>query len=100
MDTKDFFASSSYSHQPELLLPYPELKLSDIWGRKPIVLAAIALFFLSSIICATSVSMGVLIAGRAVQGAAAGGLILLANICVIDLFDMRSVPIKVWKARD
>jgi len=75
-------------------------KLSDIWGRKPIVLAAIALFFLSSIICATSVSMGMLIAGHAVQGAAAGGLILLANICVSDLFDMRSVPIKIWKARD
>lgn len=44
--------------------------------------------------------MGMLIAGRAVQGAAAGGLILLANICVSDLFDMRSVPIRIWKARD
>ncbi len=75
-------------------------KFFDIWGRKPIVLAATALFFLSSIICATSVSMGMLIAGHAVQGAAAGGLILLANICVSDLFDMRSVPMKIWKARD
>lgn len=65
-------------------------KLSDIWGRKPIVLAAIAMFFLSSIICATSTSMGMLIAGRAIQGAAAGGLILLANITISDLFDMRS----------
>jgi hypothetical protein len=66
-------------------------KLSDIWGRKPIVLAAIAVFFLSSIVCATSVSMAMLIAGRAVQGAAGGGLVLLANITVSDLFDMRYV---------
>lgn len=66
-------------------------KLSDIWGRKPIILAATAVFFLSSIVCATSISMGMLIAGRALQGAAGGGLILLANITVSDLFDMRSV---------
>ena len=69
-------------------------KLSDIWGRKPIVLAAVAVFFSSSIVCATSISMGMLIAGRAVQGAAGGGLVLLANICVSDLFDMRSVAKK------
>ena len=65
-------------------------KLSDIWGRKPIVLASIAVFFLSSIICATSSGMSMLIAGRAVQGTAAGGLILLDNIIISDLFDMRS----------
>jgi MFS family permease len=68
-------------------------KLSDIWGRKPIVLAAIAVFFSSSIVCATSISMGMLIAGRAIQGTAGGGLILLANICVSDLFDMRFVSL-------
>jgi hypothetical protein len=71
-------------------------KLSDIWGRKPIVLASIALFFLSSIICATSTSMGMLIAGRAIQGAAAGGLILLANITISDLFDMRSAFDRIY----
>jgi MFS family permease len=67
-------------------------KLSDIWGRKPIILAAVAVFFMSSIVCARSTSMAMLIAGRALQGAAGGGLILLANITVSDLFDMRSVP--------
>ena len=66
-------------------------KLSDIWGRKPIILAAVAVFLMSSIACALSTSMAMLIAGRAVQGAAGGGLILLANITVSDLFDMRSV---------
>src|SRR5271156_3573366 len=64
-------------------------KLSDIWGRKPILLAAVAVFFASSIVCARSASMGTLIAGRALQGAAGGGLILLVNIAVSDLFSMR-----------
>ena len=70
-------------------------KLSDIWGRKPIILAAVAVFFMSSIVCAISTSMAMLIAGRALQGAAGGGLVLLANITVSDLFDMRSVPGRV-----
>lgn len=68
-------------------------KLSDIWGRKPIILAAVAVFFLSSIVCAVSTSMGMLIAGRAIQGAAGGGLMLLVNITVSDLFSMRLVSI-------
>lgn len=66
-------------------------KLSDIWGRKPIILMAVAVFFFSSIICALSFSMGMLVAGRAIQGAAGGGLILLVNITISDLFDMRFV---------
>jgi len=64
-------------------------KLSDIWGRKPILLCAVAHFFLSSIICAVSKSMGMLIAGRSLQGAAGGGLILLVNIVVSDMFSLR-----------
>jgi MFS family permease len=32
-------------------------KLSDIWGRKPILLLAVGWFFISSIICATAVNM-------------------------------------------
>lgn len=33
--------------------------------------------------------MGMLIAMRAIQGAAGGGLIILVNICISDLFSMR-----------
>ncbi|PVH94960.1 MFS transporter-like protein [Periconia macrospinosa] len=64
-------------------------KLSDIWGRKPILLAALAVFFISSAICASAKSMTVLIVGRAVQGAASGGLILLVHVCISDLFSLR-----------
>ncbi|KAF2099034.1 putative MFS transporter [Rhizodiscina lignyota] len=65
-------------------------KLSDIWGRKPILLLVVAWFFGSSIICATAKSMNVLIIGRAFQGTAGGGLIQLVNITLSDLFSMRS----------
>ncbi|OAL49182.1 MFS transporter-like protein [Pyrenochaeta sp. DS3sAY3a] len=64
-------------------------KLSDIWGRKLIVLAALAMFFISSAICATAKTMEALIIGRAFQGAAGGGLILLVHVCISDLFSLR-----------
>lgn len=64
-------------------------KLSDIWGRKPVLLVAVAVFFIGSLICAASIDMGMLIAGRAVQGSASGGIVALVNICISDLFSMR-----------
>ncbi|KAJ5595881.1 Efflux pump dotC [Penicillium hetheringtonii] len=65
-------------------------KLSDIWGRKLILLIAVAWFFVSSIICATAVNMQMLIAGRALQGVAGGGLLQLVIIVISDLIQ-RSV---------
>lgn len=64
-------------------------KLSDIWGRKPILLAVVTLFAVSSIICALSVSMTMLIVGRALQGTAGGGLSNMCLITISDLFSMR-----------
>ncbi|KAI9680046.1 MAG: hypothetical protein M1817_005062 [Caeruleum heppii] len=64
-------------------------KLSDIWGRKPVLLAASVVFFLGSGLCGGSTSIKMLIAGRAVQGVGGGGLIILVNICISDLFSMR-----------
>jgi len=64
-------------------------KFSDIWGRKPILLTAVALYSVSSITCAVSTSMGMLVAGRALQGMAGGGLSSIINIVISDLFSMR-----------
>jgi fucose permease len=65
-------------------------KFSDIWGRKPILLVAAAIFFIGSLLAGVSVSIGMLIAARAVQGIGGGGLIILVNICISDLFSMRN----------
>lgn len=64
-------------------------KLSDIWGRKPILLAAVVIFTASSVVCAAARDMQMLIVGRALQGTAGGGLIMLVNIVISDVFSMR-----------
>jgi len=64
-------------------------KVSDIWGRKPILLVANFVFFVGSLICALAVNVAMLIAGRAVQGLGGGGLLVLVNICIGDLFSLR-----------
>jgi hypothetical protein len=65
-------------------------KISDIWGRKPILLVAAAIFFVGSLLAAVAVNIGMLIAARAIQGVGGGGLIILVNICISDLFSMRN----------
>lgn len=65
-------------------------KFSDIWGRKPVLLCASVVFFIGSLLAAVSVSIEMLIAARAVQGIGGGGLIILVNICISDLFSMRN----------
>lgn len=64
-------------------------KLSDIFGRKPILMTAVVVFWVGSLLCAVSTSMGMLIGARAIQGIGGGGTIVLPNICVADLFSPR-----------
>ncbi|KAI0021199.1 MFS general substrate transporter [Xylariomycetidae sp. FL0641] len=64
-------------------------KVSDIWGRKPVLLAAVGIFWIGSLVAALSVNVGMLIAARAVQGAGGGGIVCLVNICVGDLVSVR-----------
>jgi len=66
-------------------------KISDIWGRKPILLTAVAMFFASSVLCAEASSMKMLIVGRSLQGTAGGGMIQLVMITISDIFSIRSV---------
>lgn len=61
-------------------------KLSDIAGRKPIVLLGLALFLLSSVLCAIAWSMPSLILFRALQGIAAGAVQPLAVAIAGDIY--------------
>lgn len=67
-------------------------KLSDIWGRKPMIVLANIIFMAGSLIAAVSNSIGLLIGGRVIQGIGGGGLVILVNICIADLFSMRDRP--------
>ena len=61
-------------------------KLSDVYGRRSIFLAAMIVFLVGSILCAQSRSMNQLIGFRALQGLGAGGLMPLSFIIIGDLF--------------
>ena len=64
-------------------------KLSDQYGRKPLLYAAIAIFLLGSVLAALARTMDQLILFRAVQGLGAGGLLPLAQITIGDLVSPR-----------
>ena len=60
-------------------------KLSDLYGRKPFYLFAIAVFLLGSVLCGQAHSIYELAAYRAIQGLGAGGLLSLAFAIIGDL---------------
>lgn len=64
-------------------------KLSDIHGRRPVMLGGIAIFVAGSIACALSPTMPALIAARALQGLGGGGLIALSQTIVGDAVSPR-----------
>jgi DHA1 family bicyclomycin/chloramphenicol resistance-like MFS transporter len=60
--------------------------LSDRYGRRPVLLAAVALYLASTLACAAAQSVDVLIAARALQGIAGSGAIVLARAIVRDVY--------------
>jgi MFS family permease len=64
-------------------------RLSDIYGRRPLFLFAITLFSAGSILSGVTTSMEMLIAGRAIQGLGAGGLIPLAIAAIGNIIPPR-----------
>ncbi|WP_432984943.1 MDR family MFS transporter [Dactylosporangium sp. CA-233914] len=60
-------------------------KISDLYGRRPVLLFAIATFLAGSLLAGLSQNMTELIATRALQGIGAGGLMTLAFTIVSDV---------------
>jgi MFS family permease len=60
-------------------------KLSDIHGRRAMLLASLALFVLGSVACAVAPTMLALILARGLQGVGGGGLISLAQTVIADV---------------
>jgi len=60
--------------------------LSDRYGRKPILLVALALFCTASLACAAAPSIETLIAARALQALGGSGAIVLPRAIVRDLY--------------
>ncbi len=61
-------------------------KISDLFGRKPVLLWGIALFLLGSIACSLSGSMFLLILSRGLQGLGAGAILPMTITIAGDLY--------------
>jgi DHA1 family bicyclomycin/chloramphenicol resistance-like MFS transporter len=61
--------------------------LSDSFGRRPVILGGLGVFALASAICGVANHVGVLIAGRVLQGMSCGAGIVVGRAIVRDLFD-------------
>ena len=68
-------------------------KLSDIYGRRAMMLIAVAIFLAGSLACALAPSMGMLILARALQGFGGGGILPLAQTVIADILTPRERPI-------
>lgn len=67
-------------------------KLSDTFGRKPVLIAGAALFLLGSLLCAVAWNMGALIAFRIVQGLGGGALQGTVQTLAADLYPLKERP--------
>src|SRR5580704_2605475 len=68
-------------------------KLSDIYGRRAILLSAIGIFIAGSIACALAPTIWMLILGRGLQGIGGGGLLPIAQTIIADMLSPRERPV-------
>lgn len=71
------FASTSMFHGP----------LSDSLGRRPVIVWSLGVYAVASLACTLAPSLEWLLIGRAVQGMAAGGSMIVSRTIIRDLFD-------------
>lgn len=74
--------------------------IGDRYGRKKVMLAALALFAAGSLGCAYAPSVGAFLAARLVLGLAGAGVVVLAMSALVVLFDERERPraVAIWAA--
>src|SRR5713101_3068566 len=63
--------------------------LSDIYGRRAMIIAALSLFIAGSILCAVAPSMPVLILARGLQGLGGGGIMPIVQTVISDVVSPR-----------
>ncbi|PSS12164.1 hypothetical protein M430DRAFT_144241 [Amorphotheca resinae ATCC 22711] len=89
--TSTFWVGTAYLLPCAAFQPFMS-SLSDIYGRRSILLLALSFFTLGSIIGAVAQNIATLLAGRALQGIGGGGIIPLSMIVMTDIFPLRQRP--------
>lgn len=64
-------------------------RLSDLYGRRPVLLTSIALFVVTSVLCGLAQTMPQLIGARLLQGIGGGGLRAVSQAVVADIIPPR-----------
>jgi len=83
----EYYAAVTTSYMVAATVPVPIVgKLSDLFGRKPFLLAGVLIFVIGSALCGAATSMLGLVAARGLQGVGGGMAQGMAFTTVADLF--------------
>lgn len=67
----------------------PVVALSEVFGRRNVIMVTLALFLLGSILCAVAHNMDTLITGRVIQGMGAAGNLVIPEVVLADVVPLR-----------
>ncbi|KAL4962182.1 MDR family MFS transporter [Aspergillus stella-maris] len=63
--------------------------LSDIFGRRPVILISLVFFFVGSLVAGIADGFTQILVGRCIQGVGGGGISVLSEVVVTDLVPLR-----------
>ncbi|KAJ9658089.1 hypothetical protein H2198_003927 [Neophaeococcomyces mojaviensis] len=86
-----FWTGTSYLLTHAVLQPFIA-SLSDIFGRRELLIPSITFFAVGSIICGAAGNFTTMLAGRVVQGVGGAGIITLSQIIFADMVPLRFRP--------
>lgn len=87
LDGMDVRNWGSSGHTLALIVGLPTWgRLSDVYGRRPLWLAALGVVMIGALLAGTSQLMEQLIIGRIAQGLGSGGLLIMSLAVIADLF--------------
>lgn len=90
--TDAFWAGTSYLLSCAVCQPFIAA-LSDIFGRKEMLLASVLFFTLGTVLCApVAKDFTVFFVGRSIQGIGGGGIITMGQVIFADIVPLRQRP--------